>query len=84
MKTVLGIVGFVLFVSPSLAQQKNNKQALASAIHLRQMGGVRADYGNAYLSAQKSFQPKSIAREREQALCSTAHDFCPDYHGDNG
>jgi hypothetical protein len=83
MKTIIAILAFVLFASPGFAQQQNNKQASASAIHLRQIEELRADYGTVYLSAQKSFRPAFGTPQREQALCSTAHDFCPNYHGDN-
>jgi hypothetical protein len=83
MKTIIAILAFVLFASPGFAQQQNNKQASASTIHLRQIEELRADYASVYLSAQKSFQPAFATPQREQALCSTAHDFCPNYHGDN-
>jgi hypothetical protein len=80
MKTIIAVLVFAVLASPSFAQPHHNKWP-ASKGHLGQIKKLRADYGAAYLSAR--FRPTGNPREQEHALCSTAHDFCPDYHGDN-
>jgi hypothetical protein len=84
MKTIIAILAFVLFASPIFARPQNNKRPPASKIDLRPIEQLRADYRSAYWSGPNSFQPAFRSRKRKQELCSTAHDFCPNYHGDNG
>ena len=50
----------------------------ASRIYLnqqRQFGVDNRDY---------MFAPRSNQDAMDKSLCSTAHDFCPGFHGDNG
>lgn len=85
MKMILaGLVLTTLITAPAFAQPQRNEGSPASAIHLRQKKQLGVDYRALYLSTQKSNQPTSYPDASEQRLCSTAHDFCRDFHGDNG
>jgi hypothetical protein len=69
MKMIFAGVAFAtLMAAPVFAQPQRYEGLLASGI---------------YQPAQKSNQPKSNFDPMEQWPCSTAHDFCPGYHGDN-
>jgi hypothetical protein len=70
MKMILAGVAFAtLMATPVFAQPQRNDGSFASGI---------------YQSARKSNQPTSNPDTMKQWPCSTAPDFCPDYHGDNG
>jgi hypothetical protein len=84
MKTIIAILAFVLFASPSVARPQNNKRSSVLKIDLRSTEQLRADYRTLYWSGPNSLQPALSSRKCEQELCSTAHDFCPNHHGDNG
>lgn len=77
MKPILAVVAFAaLMASPVLAQSPRN-EGPASRIYLnqqRQFGIHNRDY---------MFAPTSTQDAMDKALCSTAHDFCPGFHGDN-
>jgi hypothetical protein len=84
MKMILAGVAFAtLMAAPVFAQPQRNEGTLASVIYQKQKQQVRVDYDGRSLSASKSKQPTSNPDPMEQWPCSTAPDFCPDYHGDN-
>ena len=84
MKMILaGLALATLMATPVFAQPQRNEGSLASGIHLKQKKQFRVDYRGLYSSARKSNQPMSNPDPMEQWPCSTAPDFCPDYHGDN-
>ncbi len=78
MKMILAGVAFAaLLATPVLAQPLRASGRPATGLYLN----------NA--QARGGFQDPSftaLTRDRnsmQQSLCSTAHDFCPDFHGDN-
>jgi hypothetical protein len=78
MKMILASVSFAaLMASPVLAQSPRS-EGLASRIYLNQQRQFGAD-NRAYM-----FAPRSNQDAMDKSLCSTAHDFCPGFHGDNG
>ena len=69
MKMILAGVAFAtLMAAPVFVQPQRYEGLRASGI---------------YQSAQKPNQARSNWDPTEQWPCSTAHDFCPGYHGDN-
>ena len=85
MKMILAGLAFAtLIATPAFAQPQRIEGSHAAAIHLRQTKQLGVDYRDLYLSARKSNQPTSNSDSMDQELCSTAHDFCPGFHGDNG
>jgi hypothetical protein len=78
-----GVAIATLMAAPVFAQPKGNEVSLASATYQKQKMQFRVDYHGLSLSARKSKQLASNADPMEQWLCSTAPDFCPDYHGDH-
>ena len=85
MKMILAGLAFAtLIATPVFAQPQRNEGSHASAIHLKHRKQLGVDYRDLYLSTQKSNQPTSNPDPMDQELCSTAHDFCPGFHGDNG
>jgi hypothetical protein len=69
MKMILAGVAFAtLMAAPVFAHPQRHEGSLASGF---------------FQSAQKSNQAKLNSDPMEQWPCSTAHDFCPGYHGDN-
>jgi hypothetical protein len=83
MKMILAGVAFAtLMAAPVFAQPQRNEGTLASVIYQKQKQQFRVDYYGRSLSASKSKQPTSNPDPMEQWPCSTAPDFCPDYHGD--
>jgi hypothetical protein len=88
MKTILAGVAFAaLLVLPLSAQS----QAAEGPIYARaqpQKKHITKHLGPTYRgfdgSAWNSDQPMSNADRMKDGLCSTAPDFCPDYHGSNG
>ena len=82
MKMLLAGVAFAtLMATPVFAQPQRNEGSLASGIYQKQKKQFYVDYHGLSLSARKSNQPNPDPME--QWPCSTAPDFCPDYHGDN-
>jgi len=74
MKMILAAAAFAaLMASPVLAQSPRNEGPV-SRIYLNQQKHNR-DY---------MFAPRSNQDAMDKSLCSTAHDFCPGFHGDNG
>jgi hypothetical protein len=83
MKIILAGLAFATLMATSVfAQPYRNEASPAAAIHQRHQKQLGVDYRDLYLSTQKSNQPASNPMDQE--LCSTAHDFCPGFHGDNG
>jgi hypothetical protein len=77
MKTMLAAVAFAaLMASPVLAQSPRN-EGPASRIYLNQQKQFGFD-NRGYV-----FAPRSNQDAMDRSLCSTAHDFCPGFHGDN-
>jgi hypothetical protein len=85
MKMILASLAVAtLMATPVFAQPHRNEGSLASAIHLKHKKQLGVDYRDLYLSVPKSNQPTLTTDQLEQEVCSTAHDFCPGYYGDNG
>ena len=85
MKMILaGLALATLIATPVFAQPHRNEGSPAAAIHLKQKKQLGVDYRDLYLSVRKSNQPTLNTDQLEQEVCSTAHDFCPGFHGDNG
>ena len=84
MKTILAGAAFATFfaLSFSAPSQASERPAAAEfyAQHEQQSG---AGYQGFYLPGRKSNQPTLNWDTMDQSLCSTAHDFCPGFHGDN-
>jgi hypothetical protein len=81
-KLLAGVVLATLMASVASAEPQRNKRLHSSAIHLKRLK-QHINYRNLYLGPLKSIQPM-LNPDPEQWLCSTAHDFCPGYFGDNG
>jgi hypothetical protein len=78
MKMILAAVTFAaLMTSPLFAHPPRN-EAPASRIYLNQQTGFGVH------NRGDMFAPRSNQDAMDRSLCSTAHDFCPGFHGDNG
>jgi hypothetical protein len=78
MKVILAAVAFaVLAASPVLAKSPQS-EGPALRIYLNQPMQFGVDNRDYMLA------PRSNQDSMDKALCSTAHDFCPGFHGDNG
>lgn len=78
MKMILAAVAFAALMTSPLFAQSPRSEEPASRIYLnqqRQFGIDNRDY---------TFAPRSNQYSMDKSLCSTAHDFCPGFHGDNG
>jgi hypothetical protein len=78
MKMILAAVAFAALVTSPLFAQSPRSEGPASRIYLnqqRQFGADNHDY---------MFAPRSNQDSMDKSLCSTTHDFCPGFHGDNG
>ncbi len=85
MKMILaGLALATLMTTAVFAQPQRTEGLPASAIHLRHKKQLGVDYRDLYLSTRKSNQPTLNEDPLDQEVCSTAHDFCPGFHGDNG
>jgi hypothetical protein len=79
MKTILAAVAFAaLMASPTFAQSPRH-EGPASRIYLKQQNQFGVDNRDPHM-----FAPMSQQNAMDKSLCSTAHDFCPGFHGDNG
>jgi hypothetical protein len=78
MKLILAGVAFAaLLGAPVFAQPLKNHEQPAAGIYPSD-AQVRGD------SREPIFtQPTPNPESMQQELCDTAHDFCPDFHGDN-
>jgi len=77
MKIVLATVAFAALMAPPLFAQSPRHEGRASGIYHQRQFGV--DNRDLYMSA-----PRLNQGTTDNSLCSTAHDFCPGFHGDNG
>jgi len=78
MKMILaGVVLAALLAAPVLARSQRNEGPVSSEVYLKQGTQSRVGEPGLYL-------PTPDPDPTEQWPCSTAPDFCPDYHGDNG
>lgn len=77
MKIILATVALTaLMASPLFAQSPGNEGRASGIYHQRQF---HVDNRDLYMSAPRLNQGRT-----DNSLCSTAHDFCPGFHGDNG
>jgi hypothetical protein len=84
MKTILAGAAFATFFALSFsAPSQASERPAAAGISARQQRQSGAGYQGFYLPGHKSNQPRVNWDTTDQSLCSTAHDFCPGYHGDN-
>ncbi len=81
-KILAGVIVATLTASLASAEPQRNEGPRASAIHLKRLK-QRVNYRNLYLGPQNRIQPV-LNPDPEQEPCSTAHDFCPGFFGDNG
>jgi hypothetical protein len=82
--TLAGAAFASFFVLAFSAPSQASERPPAAVFHAQQEQQSRAGYQGFYLPGQKSNQPTVNWDSMDQSLCSTAHDFCPGYHGDNG
>jgi hypothetical protein len=78
MKIILAAVAFAALMTSPLFARSPRSEGPASRIHLNQQRQFGVDHRN-YM-----FAPRSNQDSMDKSLCSTAHDFCPGFHGDNG
>jgi hypothetical protein len=80
MKMILAGVAFAtILASPVSAQSASHEGTRPSRIYLKH-GQSDVDYRDPYLPAQS--QPTPNPDPTKQWPCSTAPDFCPNFHGD--
>jgi hypothetical protein len=78
MKTILAGAAFATFLALAFSAPSQGSERPPVAV---QSG---AGYQGLYMPALKSNRPTPNSNPMEQWPCSTAHDFCPGFHGDNG
>jgi hypothetical protein len=81
-KILIGVALAALMASPASAEPQRNERLPVSAIHLERLK-QHAYSRDLYLGPRESNQPPLDA-DPDQGPCSTAHDFCPGFFGDNG
>jgi hypothetical protein len=79
MKTILAAVAFAALMATPLFAQSPKNRGPASRIYLHQQRQFGVDTRDPHV-----FAPWSNQDAMDKSLCSTAHDFCPGFHGDNG
>jgi hypothetical protein len=79
MKMILATVAFAALMAPPLFAQSPRNEGPASRIYLNQRKQFGVNNRDRY-----TFAPRSNQDATDNSLCSTAHDFCPGFHGDNG
>jgi hypothetical protein len=85
MKTILAGAAFATFLALAFsASSQASERPSAAEIDLQHNQQAEFGHQGFYLPGQKSNQPTVNWNSMDQSLCSTAHDFCPSYHGDNG
>jgi hypothetical protein len=77
MKMILVAVTFAALVTSPLFAQSPRSEGPASRIYLNQQRPSGLD------NRDYMFVPRSNQDAMDKSLCSTAHDFCPGFHGDN-
>jgi hypothetical protein len=78
-KLILAGVAFAALLAPPLFAQSPRYERPASGIYLNRQMQFWIDNRDQHSLARESSQDAA-----GNSLCSTAHDFCPDFHGDNG
>ena len=89
MKVILAGATFAtLMVLPLFAQSQAAEGPASSQVYPEKKQHPKKHLGTAYRgidgSAWNSDLPASNANPLKEGLCSTAPEFCPDYHGANG
>jgi hypothetical protein len=85
MKTILVCVAFAAVVAlPTFAPSLAAEGPSYSRLHPPKKYMKRHSYRGLDGSAWNSYQPASNGGAAADRLCSTAPEFCPDYHGANG
>jgi hypothetical protein len=87
MKTILVGVAFAAFLVLPLSAQSQAAEGSSHSRAYQQKRHFTKHLGAAYRgfgSAWNSDHPTPNAGPINDGLCSTAPDFCPDYHGSNG
>jgi hypothetical protein len=85
MKTIIVVAALIALIAPPVfAQSQGNERSRHASIYQRQKLQRDIDLRRLYLSGQRSAQPILNLDPTEQWPCSTAPDFCPNFHGDNG
>jgi len=84
MKTILAGAAFATFLALAFSTPSQASEGSRAAEISAQQNQPGAGYQGFYLPRQKSNQPTLNWNTTDPSLCSTAHDFCPGYHGDNG
>jgi hypothetical protein len=84
--TLATAVSFPLILAAQAQQRNEGAYAEESSQELRkdqeQQRTLRALDLDLHGSQQESDRPSSKLDLQEQRLCDTAHDFCPNFHGD--
>ena len=89
MKTILvGVAFAALLVLPLSAQSQASEGRTCSRAAYPQKKHLTKHVGATYRGLNRSAwnfdQPRSNANPMKDGLCSTAPEFCLDYHGSNG
>ena len=89
MKTILvGVAFAALLVLPPSAQSQASEGRTCSRAAYPQKKHLTKHVGATYRGLNRSAwnfdQPRSNANPMKDGLCSTAPEFCLDYHGSNG
>jgi hypothetical protein len=79
MKLILAAVAVAALMAPPAFAQSPRYDEPASRVYLKQQNQFGVDARDPYM-----FAPRSQQNAIDNSLCSTAHDFCPGFHGDNG
>jgi hypothetical protein len=85
MKTIVGGAALATFLALTFSTPSEASERPAAAeFYAPQQQQSGTSYQGFYLPGQRSNRPTVNWDTTDQSLCSTAHDFCPGYHGDNG
>jgi hypothetical protein len=85
MKTILAGAACATFLALAFsAPSQASEGSPAANIYAQQNQQSGAGDQGFYLRGRKPNQPTLNWDTTDPSLCSTAHDFCPNYHGDNG
>jgi hypothetical protein len=78
MKMILAAVAFAALMAPPTFARSPRYEAPAAPVYLNQQNQFGVNNRDPYM-----FAPRSQQHAMDKSLCSTAHDFCPDFHGYN-
>jgi hypothetical protein len=84
MKTILAGAAFATIFALTFSAPSQASERPAAEFYAQQKQQTDAGYQGFYLPGQQSNQPTVNWDTTDPSLCSTAHDFCPGFHGDNG